>query len=831
MEPLANSSPRASPGHSTEDISSWHSEAVEMVNGGDSSDSDSLGEEVLNDFQSLMGDARDMSRSMTSLDGFGSATVSPDKVKVLASCIQDLDQQKEVLFSTISKIECNSTLRALAMGRKLTAANLAIKDLQEKSSQDADSIASADKEIEALRSDVESLLTILSTAFCDGEWECLDGELNTVDMERLPGKNGALSVEGLQVLKLQTKLSEQKSELEAYRHEVTRLRDQQTADLEQQFVQLQDELSSCRSQGEGLHSQLSTREAELQRLNNEMTQLTQELTEKDQDSAGNLALIQKLQSQYESCLGETTKLKSTIEELEPQVTCLTTDVTRLEKELAASQCSSHLAQEQVENLRHDLEVVETSAARDVCSWQEEVAKRDAALEQLRQELSTCSTQYADSTGKVREREQKISQLELLQAQCTSDILEREKAIAGLEARLSDTEIQAEDKIQSMERRKQDIEEQLHCRDQLLAAVSVELSAIRRHYKDCCEELQRLEDTRQEMSDRCSTIEQDCSSCSERVRDVKSQLTLLDGCPDENSDSVDGMSASLFASLSCPPQDGGVSRVQLPRALETGVEVREAALCDLRAEVDQCQQLYSQVNDRIQERQHYLDAVQPAYQHAESEVESCRSKIETIQQQLDNLRSRESDITAELANKNETLSLLRQEREQQEAIYRSCCEQVQDREQRVTALASQQDDVHAQVSEHIEQIYQLKSRCAELDQADATGAVAATVGSDTKKTDQYLSKMADFEQLIGRGDSVFSTSDEEDLLIGDGEGKAGANSARREILLSAMVQREEALAWLRVHNDALHRLQEKTSADVERRRLRITQLERQLGVVR
>ena len=50
-----------------------------------------------------------------------------DKVKVLASCIQDLDQQKEVLFSTISKIECNSTLRALAMGRKLTAANLVIK--------------------------------------------------------------------------------------------------------------------------------------------------------------------------------------------------------------------------------------------------------------------------------------------------------------------------------------------------------------------------------------------------------------------------------------------------------------------------------------------------------------------------------------------------------------------------------------------------------------------------------------------------------------------------------------------------------------------------------
>lgn len=74
-QPLAESSPKASRTASPSHFLLVETEVDEDNANG--SDSDSLGEEVLSDFQLLVSDARDKSRSMSSLDGWMTPNVSP----------------------------------------------------------------------------------------------------------------------------------------------------------------------------------------------------------------------------------------------------------------------------------------------------------------------------------------------------------------------------------------------------------------------------------------------------------------------------------------------------------------------------------------------------------------------------------------------------------------------------------------------------------------------------------------------------------------------------------------------------------------------------------
>lgn len=78
---------------------------------------------------------------------------------------------------------------------------------------------------------------------------------------------------------------------------------------------------------------------------------------------------------------------------------------------------------------------------------------------------------------------------------------------------------------------------MHCRDQLLAAISVELSAIRRHYRDCCEELQQLDAKQEEARNQRSAMDKACAESYAQIDEIKQQLVALEGAPEISSEYV------------------------------------------------------------------------------------------------------------------------------------------------------------------------------------------------------------------------------------------------------------------------------------------------------
>ncbi|XP_065184834.1 uncharacterized protein LOC135815441 isoform X4 [Sycon ciliatum] len=215
-----------------------------------SDDDDEIGEELLDEFRSLVGSR--LSTSSVSSRRRQSSSPQMKTAKVLESCLYDLDKQKDVMLQTLTIMEQNSADRIVELGADLTKAQRSAREWEQRSNE-------VQSRSEDFQQDVHALVNILSLAYHSGQWKFASTDFRTVTSDMLP-PTGSSSKEGMRVSLVEKQLSERGRKIQSLQQELVSgsaqhrvlkeqitQRDNELADLRQSLATNQEQLSNALS--------------------------------------------------------------------------------------------------------------------------------------------------------------------------------------------------------------------------------------------------------------------------------------------------------------------------------------------------------------------------------------------------------------------------------------------------------------------------------------------------------------------------------------------------------------------------------------------------------
>ncbi|XP_065184818.1 uncharacterized protein LOC135815441 isoform X2 [Sycon ciliatum] len=423
-----------------------------------SDDDDEIGEELLDEFRSLVGSRL----STSSVSSRRRQSSSPMKTaKVLESCLYDLDKQKDVMLQTLTIMEQNSADRIVELGADLTKAQRSAREWEQRSNE-------VQSRSEDFQQDVHALVNILSLAYHSGQWKFASTDFRTVTSDMLP-PTGSSSKEGMRVSLVEKQLSERGRKIQSLQQELVSgsaqhrvlkeqitQRDNELADLRQSLATNQEQLSNALSglqtheqeagtRHTSLMDEVERRDGLLRSLQEENARL-QELRSHDVKTSmasgeqlGQLqADVVTLTANLEAEHGRSTELRTqlhtehqTNEDLKQKLSKQEEQVNGLMERLNS----------QISELQSNVAVVEDKY-KTACSETEEaraqMADHSSSLDSAQADASMYRDQLLDCRAKLEQWETTVT---LLRNEHGDEVLRREQTIQDLEVKLqaADTE--------------------------------------------------------------------------------------------------------------------------------------------------------------------------------------------------------------------------------------------------------------------------------------------------------------------------------------------------------------------------------------------------------
>ncbi|XP_065184842.1 uncharacterized protein LOC135815441 isoform X5 [Sycon ciliatum] len=646
-----------------------------------SDDDDEIGEELLDEFRSLVGSR--LSTSSVSSRRRQSSSPQMKTAKVLESCLYDLDKQKDVMLQTLTIMEQNSADRIVELGADLTKAQRSAREWEQRSNE-------VQSRSEDFQQDVHALVNILSLAYHSGQWKFASTDFRTVTSDMLP-PTGSSSKEGMRVSLVEKQLSERGRKIQSLQQELVSgsaqhrvlkeqitQRDNELADLRQSLATNQEQLSNALSglqtheqeagtrhtslmdeveRRDGLLRSLQEENARLQELRShdvktsmasgeqlgqlqaDVVTLTANLeaehgrstelrTQLHTEHQTNEDLKQKLSKQEEQVNGLMERLNSQISELQSNVAVV-------EDKYKTACSETEEARAQMADHSSSLD----SAQADASMYRDQLLDCRAKLEQWETTVTLLRNEHGDE---LTDRDQLISQLRD-QVVGVSDganeqVVEKSTSLSRLQAQVSQLE---SEKTKLLEKGSHSTEE--------VAKLNISVETLQQENKLCLEQIAKLEDTNTAISAKMTVLQENLNQEQEEVDTLNEAKNSLQASVDRLQEQCMALETAeydkveLQAEVETLQHQLHVARAELSEN-ETSLEKQHADLVEMEATC-------ARHKDMIQARDEEIERLKES--DADEELEQ---KVQELELQL-------LDMKDDVSNANCSLQQSQDEAEQ------------------------------------------------------------------------------------------------------------------------------------------------------------------------